>query len=502
MLALYLQTLLLLAVAYFLGAGLACLVRRSLFAPQPQPVSSERHVDPLPEYANREPVTARAPAPERAPAAVPVAAAASAPVGPPQDLKRIRLIDAGLESALNRLGVTRYEQIAAWMHADVQRIGEGLGTARRISTENWIEQAQVLAKGGDTYYSRRRDRGEAASAQPTPDEGDPRPIAKAPAPAPAAEPAPPRDTVRPQPKTPGSSGVVAEIVTGVMPAVAVATPAAPDVADRAAFATRPATPSAAPPEAAAAPAAAVPIRPAPAANRDSLQRIGHIDADTEKALNTEGIFRYLQIAHWSPAEVERFDKQLSADGRIARENWIEQAQILSRGGDTAFSRQHDRSVREEALAAPLRPARLADAIRDNAAKTPAVEETRRTSRSDLGALRSVRSQAFQSPDAAEGGQRVSVTRSVRSAALDDLKRIRGIGVLIEKKLNSMGVVAYEAIANWSAADIDRISQSLDFKGRIERENWVEQARILASGGATEFSRRVDKGEVETSRAKT
>ena len=50
-----------------------------------------------------------------------------------------------------------------------------------------------------------------------------------------------------------------------------------------------------------------------------------------------------------------------------------------------------------------------------------------------------------------------------------------------------------------AADIARVSQSLDFKGRIERENWVEQARILASGGATEFSRRVDRGELETSR---
>ena len=42
---------------------------------------------------------------------------------------------------------------------------------------------------------------------------------------------------------------------------------------------------------------------------------------------------------------------------------------------------------------------------------------------------------------------------------------------------------------------------LDFKGRIERENWVEQARILAAGGQTEFSRRVDRGEVDSSRNK-
>ena len=63
---------------------------------------------------------------------------------------------------------------------------------------------------------------------------------------------------------------------------------------------------------------------------------------------------------------------------------------------------------------------------------------------------------------------------------EDLKRIRGIGVLIEKKLNSMGVTNYDQVANWSANDIERVSQVLDFKGRIERENWVEQARIRSA----------------------
>lgn len=82
---------------------------------------------------------------------------------------------------------------------------------------------------------------------------------------------------------------------------------------------------------------------------------------------------------------------------------------------------------------------------------------------------------------------------------DDLKRIRGVGVLIEKRLNTLGVTSYEQIANWTADDIERISNVLDFKGRIERENWVEQARILASGGHTEFSRRVDRGEVDSSK---
>ena len=67
--------------------------------------------------------------------------------------------------------------------------------------------------------------------------------------------------------------------------------------------------------------------------------------------------------------------------------------------------------------------------------------------------------------------------------------------------NSLGIVSYAQIADWTTVDIDRVSASLDFKGRIERENWVEQARILAAGGQTEFSRRVDRGEVETSKSR-
>ena len=70
---------------------------------------------------------------------------------------------------------------------------------------------------------------------------------------------------------------------------------------------------------------------------------------------------------------------------------------------------------------------------------------------------------------------------------------------ILQRLNGMGITTYEEIANWTNSDIDRVSQALEFKGRIERDGWVEQARILSSGGYTEFSRRVDRGEVDTSR---
>lgn len=102
---------------------------------------------------------------------------------------------------------------------------------------------------------------------------------------------------------------------------------------------------------------------------------------------------------------------------------------------------------------------------------------------DVSHLRSVRSEALRGQEA-----------SRPPGAVDDLKRIRGVGVLIERKLNSLGVTSYEQVANWTGADIERVSHILDFKGRIERENWIEQARILSTGGQTEFSRRSDRSD--------
>ncbi len=455
MVALTVQTLLLMGAAYFIGAALACLIRRSLAQSTYQ--TAERRVDPLPEVVERNAQAASlaraAPAarPSPPPAPQPVAAPARAPApdDSPQDLKRIRLIDAALEAELNRQGIRRYDQIAGWMRSDVRRIAMALGIGGRINQENWIEQAGILAKGGETHYSARRARGEVASAAPT-----------AQASGPDAQ--PPAAAPLPRPMSPG--GVVAAVIV----------------------------PEPAP---AQAPAPASPVRPSAAPVHDNLQRISTITAEIESLLNAQGVSRYAQIAQWSPSDVERFEQLLSGGGRIARENWIEQAQILSRGGDTRFSREFDR----RALGDGPRPTKLADAIREQQAKTVAAAAP-----TDLASLRSVRGPAGQeAPEPGpEAAQRVaSQDRLLRAGAPQDLKRIRGIGVLIEKKLNQLGVLTYDHIANWTARDIERVSQSLDFKGRIERENWIEQARILSAGGHTEFSRRVDRGEVETSRVK-
>lgn len=89
-------------------------------------------------------------------------------------------------------------------------------------------------------------------------------------------------------------------------------------------------------------------------------------------------------------------------------------------------------------------------------------------------------------------------RAARGGAADDLKRIRGIGKVNEGKLNGFGIWHFDQIAAWTKAEIEWVDGYIAFPGRIEREDWVGQSKLLAKGEQTEFSKRVDKGDVATS----
>lgn len=62
---------------------------------------------------------------------------------------------------------------------------------------------------------------------------------------------------------------------------------------------------------------------------------------------------------------------------------------------------------------------------------------------------------------------------------DDLKKIRGIGPRLEAGLNSHGVYRYAQIAKWSKKTIRNLDADLSLRGRIDREQWVEQAKALS-----------------------
>ncbi len=83
---------------------------------------------------------------------------------------------------------------------------------------------------------------------------------------------------------------------------------------------------------------------------------------------------------------------------------------------------------------------------------------------------------------------------------DNLTLIKGVGTVIAQKLNELGIYYFEQIAAWEEDDIVKIDQYLAFKGRIKREEWVEQAKDLAKGIEGEFAKRVKDGKVPSSNA--
>lgn len=73
---------------------------------------------------------------------------------------------------------------------------------------------------------------------------------------------------------------------------------------------------------------------------------------------------------------------------------------------------------------------------------------------------------------------------------DDLTMIKGIGPKLNELLHELGIHRFAQIANWTAEDIARIDGQLGaFKGRVEREEWVEQADLLSRGELAAFELR-------------
>ena len=78
---------------------------------------------------------------------------------------------------------------------------------------------------------------------------------------------------------------------------------------------------------------------------------------------------------------------------------------------------------------------------------------------------------------------------------DNLMRIKGIGRKFAEVLNANGVHQFRQIAAWGPGEIAWIEANVEgFSGRVVRDDWVGQAKVLAAGGETEHSQRVDRGE--------
>lgn len=96
------------------------------------------------------------------------------------------------------------------------------------------------------------------------------------------------------------------------------------------------------------------------------------------------------------------------------------------------------------------------------------------------------------PATAVGAKPDTMLSAARPEGKDDLKLISGVGPKLEQTLNDLGVYHFDQVAKWKKKDIAWVDDNLRFKGRIERDDWMSQAKILAKGGETEFSKKKKK----------
>jgi len=125
-----------------------------------------------------------------------------------------------------------------------------------------------------------------------------------------------------------------------------------------------------------------------------------------------------------------------------------------------------------------------------AAKKPAVKKAT-ASKAKPAAKKTV---AAQKPEAKKSAAKKAPTKFYKKppAKIDDLKLISGVGPKLEATLNQIGIYQYDQVAAWKKTEIKKVDDQLKFKGRIERDDWMAQAKILAKGGDTEFSKKKRK----------
>ncbi len=88
--------------------------------------------------------------------------------------------------------------------------------------------------------------------------------------------------------------------------------------------------------------------------------------------------------------------------------------------------------------------------------------------------------AAKADAAPAAGKKPTVLKAARAGGPDDLKKIKGVGPKLEALLHSLGFYHFDQVAAWTAVEVAWVDENLEgFKGRVSRENWVAQAKVLA-----------------------
>ena len=169
-------------------------------------------------------------------------------------------------------------------------------------------------------------------------------------------------------------------------------------------------------------------------HKDDLKVINGIGAKMEKLLNSFDIQSWEQLAVLTDEEVQKVDSALTEfPGRIKRDKWVMQAREIMANGHVAPDKKPKKHKKQTT-------------------SKPSKTDDWRSGTTHFG--------------------------TPGSSHRDDLKEINGIGPVLEKTLNDFGIQSWEQLAELTVEGVGKIDQAISFPGRIEREEWVPQAKAL------------------------
>ncbi len=237
---------------------------------------------------------------------------------------------------------------------------------------------------------------------------------------------------------------------------------------------------------------------------DNLLRISGVGPKNEKILHSLGYFHFDQIAAWTPENVSWVDDHLKFNGRIDREEWINQSRLLADGNDAEFTRLYGTGG-EGSKEAGSRTVRGPQEKAEMAAPSAALMSAN-IAADKLAAEKAAAAKAAAAADekAAASGKMAKPKgiAKARGGKPDDLQRISGIGPKNESILHSLGFFHFDQIAAWTATEVNWVDDHLRFNGRIKREEWIRQARLLFEGKEAEFAKLYGTGGLKNKKGET
>jgi len=186
-----------------------------------------------------------------------------------------------------------------------------------------------------------------------------------------------------------------------------------------------------------------------------------LEARIDKALAQAGELRSERDSATAAAENSERERRLLSDEANRLRAELDAARAAPGSNEDVDGLRAELDDCRQSLAALTAPA----TGNDQAVDTAAIASAAAAAASGIGSL-------LESGSAEPAGS---------EGPADDLQKIKGIGPKIAGILHELGIRQYAQIAAWNPDNVAWVNEHLRFKGRVERERWIEQARALIEG---------------------